>query len=126
MLDKIFSRTNQLEKALDASWTRNEVISQNIANVDTSGYKRKVLKFEEFLDSEMKTGDISRGQTKLSGSGMLISEDNSGSSYRIDGNNVDIEREMALMAMNNLKYNVLIQKMTGEFSKIRSIIRGGK
>ena len=46
MLDKVFLQTRNLEKALDATWTRNDVISQNIANVDTPGYKRKTLKFE--------------------------------------------------------------------------------
>ena len=57
---------------------------------------------------------------------MLVTEDNASASYRIDGNNVDIEREMALMSMNNLKYNTLVQKITGEFSKLRTVIRGGK
>ena len=126
MLDKVFLQTKNLEKALDATWTRNDVISQNIANVDTPGYKRKTLKFEEFLDAETKTGKIDHGQTKLSGNGMLVTEDNASTSYRIDGNNVDIEREMALMSMNNIKYNTLVQKITGEFSKLRTVIRGGK
>jgi flagellar basal-body rod protein FlgB len=126
MMVKSLFNTQNLEKALDASWTRNEVISQNIANVDTPGYKRKEVKFEEFLNSEMKTSKIQNGESRLSGSGMAVVEDNSSSSYRIDGNNVDIEHEMALMAMNTLKYNMMIQKVSGEFTKMRSVIRGGK
>jgi flagellar basal-body rod protein FlgB len=57
---------------------------------------------------------------------MLVSEDNVSESYRIDGNNVDIEREMALMAMNNVKYNTMIQRLSGSYSSLRSVIRGGR
>ncbi len=125
MFNQILSNTRNVERALDAAWTRNEVIAQNIANVDTPGYKRKVVKFEEFLDAEMKTGKIDHGQTKLSGLGMAVVTDNASTSYRIDGNNVDIERESALMAMNNLKYNALIQRVSGQLGTLRTVIRGG-
>lgn len=121
----LFTKAN-LEKALDASWLRNEVISNNIANVDTPGYKRKTVKFEEFLNSEMKTSRIQSGQTRLSGSSMLVSEDTTSLSYRSDGNNVDIEREMSDLAMNTLRFNTLIQKMNGDFQKLNSVIKGGK
>ena len=94
---------------------RNEVISNNIANVDTPGYKRKTVKFEEFLSSEMKTGKISKGQTRLKSSDIMVSHDYSTLSYRSDGNNVDIENEMAELATNSLRYNTLIQKMNGDF-----------
>jgi len=126
MLDKMLFQTRNLENALDAAWARNEVISQNVANVDTPGYKRKSLSFASVLDSEMETGRIGRGQTRLSGANFRVTEDHSATSYRIDGNNVDIEREMALMAMNNLKYNTLIQRISGSFSTLRSVIRGGR
>ncbi|NLX63709.1 MAG: flagellar basal body rod protein FlgB [Clostridiaceae bacterium] len=115
-----------MERGLDAAWLRNNVISQNIANVDTPGYKRKVVIFEEFLDSEMKTSRISQGKTRLSSDGMQIIEDPSNSSYRSDGNNVDIEHEMALLAANSIRYNTLIQRMNGDFQKLKTVIRGGK
>ncbi|MFQ7672808.1 MAG: flagellar basal body rod protein FlgB, partial [Clostridium sp.] len=44
-----YNYINVLEKTCDASWTRNSLISNNIANVDTPNYKRKDLKFEEYL-----------------------------------------------------------------------------
>ncbi len=47
MLDKLFNGKKIIHKALDASWKRNEVIAQNIANVDTPGYKRKSVSFED-------------------------------------------------------------------------------
>ena len=123
----LFTKHNgMIERGLDAAWLRNNVISQNIANVDTPGYKRKVVKFEEFLDSEMKTGRISQGKSKLSSNVMQIIEDPANSSYRSDGNNVDIEHEMALLAANSIRYNTLIQRINGDFQKLKTVIRGGK
>lgn len=116
---------NDIQQGLDAAWKRNNVISQNIANVDTPGYKRKVVQFEEFLNNEMKTGKISKGKSRLSTNGMIIKEDPSESSYRSDGNNVDIEHEMALLAANSIRYNTLIQKVNGDFAKLKNVIRGG-
>ena len=126
MLSNLLFTKNNIERGLNAAWLRNDVISQNIANVDTPGYKRKVVRFEEFLDNEMKTGRISQGKTNLSSNGMQITEDPANSSYRSDGNNVDIEHEMALMAANSIRYNTLIQRMNGDFQKLKTVIRGGR
>ena len=126
MLQNILFSKSNLKDALDASWLRNEVISDNIANVDTPGYKRKTVKFEEFLNSSMKSSKIDNGQTKLGSSGMMVTEDYSNLSIRADGNNVDIENEMAELATNSLRYNTLIQKMNGEFQTLRTVIRGGR
>lgn len=125
MLNKLLFPRNNLERSLDAAWLRNEIISHNIANADTPGYKRKEVQFEEFLNSEMKNSRISKGKTRIQGSGEIkVVEDHKNYSYRLDGNNVDIEREMAKLAANSLKYNTLIQRINGQFGKIRSVIRG--
>jgi flagellar basal-body rod protein FlgB len=125
MISNLLFETHKVEKALDAAWLRNEVISQNIANVDTPGYKRKAVQFEEFLNNEMQSGQISQGKSKLAGGDINVIEDPSGSSYRSDGNNVDIENEMALLSANSIRYNTLIQKISGDFQKLRSVIKGG-
>ena len=49
-----FNYINVLNKAADASWIRNEVIANNIANVSTPHYKRKDIKFEDYLKGEIK------------------------------------------------------------------------
>ena len=125
MLQNILFPRSNLQKALDAAWLRNEVISNNIANVDTPGYKRKAVKFEEFLSSEMKTGRIGKGRKRFQSPQITVSRDYSTLSYRSDGNNVDIENEMAELATNSLRYNTLIQKMNGDFQNLRKVIRGG-
>ena len=54
-----FNYVNVLDKAADASWRREALISNNIANVDTPGYKRRDLDFQSLLKAEM-------GRTKFS------------------------------------------------------------
>jgi flagellar basal-body rod protein FlgB len=135
MLDKIAMKTQTLEKALDASWLRNSVISQNIANVDTPKYKRKTVAFEELLKNQSdgsfvgtKTDPrhISIGGSDVSEVEVRVTEDNSNSEMRLDGNNVDIDSEMALLAKNSLKYNMLVQRISGQLKSIRSAINEGR
>ena len=52
MFDSMFGSINNLERGLNASWKTNEVISSNIANIDTPGYKRKTVSFGDLLADE--------------------------------------------------------------------------
>ncbi|MCX7922368.1 MAG: flagellar basal body rod protein FlgB [Clostridia bacterium] len=136
MLGGILNRTRGMEKALDAAWLRNEAISQNISNVDTPGYKRKTVAFEEYLSDAMGESTIKGirtdkrhipiGGNSIDKISINITEDNGSSSMRIDGNNVDIDSEMASLAKNNIKYNALIQNINGSFKKLRSVISEGR
>lgn len=126
MVSKLFFSNEQIEKALDVAWKRNEIISENIANVDTPGYKRKDVQFKEYFTSELKNSSISNSKSKLANSeNIRVIYDNSNYSYRLDGNNVDPEREMAIMAENTIRYFTLINRLSSQFSKIRTIIKGG-
>ena len=49
LFNRLNSNVDIFEKALDASWLRNEIISGNIANADTPKYKRKDVEFEKIL-----------------------------------------------------------------------------
>ena len=137
MLDKVLFGTKVIEKSLDASLLRNEAIAQNIANVDTPGYNRKTVSFEEQLRNALSNNSnfvgkrtypkhIPIGSTSIDDIKINITEDKSDLDMRLDGNNVDIEQEMALMAENHIKYEVLIQRMTGTFNRMKSVIREGR
>ncbi|HHV97721.1 MAG TPA: flagellar basal body rod protein FlgB [Clostridiaceae bacterium] len=139
MINKLFGNLSITEKALDASWIRNEVIADNISNVDTPGYKRKEVKFEEFLQKSIsETGikglktdprhfDIGKtGYKNIRDLPIKVAVDNSNNSMRLDGNNVDIENEMATMAKNYIKYNVLIQNINSGFKMLKSVINEGR
>jgi len=124
-----FNYINVLSKAADASWTRNEVIANNIANNDTPGYKRKDIMFEDFLKGEIKKDMFGGADLNQRVAGVDLSKlstkiytDQSELSYRIDGNNVDINTENANLAQNQIKYYTLLDSMTQEFSRIKSVL----
>jgi flagellar basal-body rod protein FlgB len=137
LLGKIDSHTIVQEKALDAAWLRNEVIAHNLSNVDTPGYKRKDVDFDRYLQYALgpDDGDLifrRRHNFKFTVNPGLESvyprvvEENNAASMRIDENNVDIDSEMALLAKNTIKYNVVTANINSKFSKIRHAITEGR
>ena len=120
-----FNYINVLDKAADASWKRNEVISNNIANVDTPGYKRKDVQFESYLMSAIM-GDNSL-DSRVANANLNHLEateytDNSNLSYRLDGNNVDIDSEESNLAENQIRYYTLLDSMSQEFSRLKAVL----
>ena len=123
-----FDYINVLDRAADAAWQRNEAISNNIANVDTPGYKRQDVAFEsvlqqalgnnryESMDDKVANVDLSR----LRGRAYL---DYANYSYRLDGNNVDIENENVMLAENQLKYQGLISSINQEFTNLKTVMK---
>ena len=127
-----FNYVNVLKKAADASWKRNEVIANNIANVSTPGYKRKDIQFENYLRRELMKDystddDLNRrvANVDLDRLGTRVYTDQSELSYRLDGNNVDINTENANLAENQIRYYALLNSMTQEFSRIKSVLSKG-
>ena len=127
-----FNYVNVLNKAADASWIRNEVIANNIANVSTPGYKRKDIKFEGYLKREIMKDGLTGGDLNqrvanvdLDRLGTRIYTDQAELSYRKDGNNVDINTENANLAENQIRYYALLNSMTQEFSRIKSVLSKG-
>lgn len=122
----IYDYVNVLDKAADASWMRQETISNNIANVNTPGYKRQDVAFEDSLQEAISNSRYRSTDEKvanLSKADLRIRSytDSSGFSYRLDGNNVDIDTENAALARNQLKYNALVDSINHEFSMIKAV-----
>lgn len=135
MIDQITGKTKILEKALDAAWLRNETISNNIANVNTPGFKKSYVKFEEYLSDSLSQFQISgiKKSDKFipigKGSGTIPEpgiEQESFTSMKRDKNNVDVDVEMAELAKNTIKYNAVIAQLTKEFSKIKLAMNSGR
>ncbi|MBC8063048.1 MAG: flagellar basal body rod protein FlgB [Clostridiaceae bacterium] len=129
----ISNSTQILEKALDSSWKRNEVISNNIANVDTPNFKRSGVRFEDVLtqvldknEIELNTSDPRHITLSPKNLDPKIEVDNKELKYRLDGNNVDIEGEMAELAKNSIKYNSLAQSVSGAYKKMKHVISEGR
>lgn len=124
----VYDYINVLDKAADASWLRNEVIANNIANDDTPGYKRQDVAFEDQLKQAMKNSRYQSTDEKIENltTGSLKAKtytDSSAYSYRLDGNNVDIDTENVELASNQLKYNAVMQSVNEEFSNLKMVMR---
>lgn len=119
-----------IKKSLDASVDRAQVIANNIANVNTKGYKRHYVTFEESLEESKKKLDLDTTNNNHITHGQKYGEidvkRDESTSMRMDGNNVDIDNEMTNLAANTLKYNALITELNSRLSLKRYIINGGK
>ncbi len=123
-----FDYINVLDKAADASWLRNETIANNIANVDTPGYKREDITFESELSKALKHSNYESMDSKVKNLTNRDLEartykDYSGYSYRLDGNNVDIETENTMLAKNQLMYEGLLNSISQEFSNLQTAMK---
>lgn len=127
---------NILKSSLSATSLRHKTISNNIANINTPNYKRQLVKFEEELAEALNRPDsipLSRTNSlhipvKIADNFKIepkIEIENT-TTLRTDGNNVDIDLELAMLAENTVKFNVLSQTISKKFSILRSVIQGGK
>ena len=120
--------TNLLKTYLDVQSRRAEVISSNIANADTPEYQAKELKFEEFLQEAASRVDL-----PLSRQGELLSADQelqvvnqTPTKIGLDGNTVDVGREMAGLAETGVKFNLGSKMLQSRLRLIRAAISEGR
>lgn len=127
----IFGGTiSNLERGLDFSATKQKAIAQNIANIDTPNYKTKTVNFDTYL-SDAKKSTISAYRTtekhinfEMKTSNIGISSYNN-LSYRNNGNGVDMDKEQANLATNQIHYNALVDRVSGKLNTLQTVIRGG-
>lgn len=136
LLDKLLNNGTQilLQRSLDVASLRNEVTADNIANVDTPGFKRKEVIFEDKIRNAM-ADNSNYSKLNLTSERHIQIQDNNSQlgpeiktmddlSYRNDGNNVDIDVESAKMAKNIVLYDFLGQSMSNELKLLRIAITG--
>ncbi|WP_397326755.1 flagellar basal body rod protein FlgB [Paenibacillus sabuli] len=129
----------RLEQAMKAAELRQQVIANNVANADTPYFKRSDVVFEDLLEgvigSSTRTNlplkktnprhmDI-HGELAALGAGpspRIVTDEHSVMNNNV--NNVDIDREMALLAKNQLRYNVMVQQVNHDVKMMRTAIDG--
>jgi len=124
---------NMFQDSLDSSARRHEVISDNIANVNTPGYKRKEVSFQDKL-KEVYMGEdppirlhqahpkhisLSSGEPPVKPSVFQVNDTN----MRNDENNVDPDRQMAKLSKNNMYYRGLSQFLNQQFQNVGGVIQ---
>lgn len=122
-----FNYVDVLTKAADASWTRESVINNNTANVSTVGYKRQDIDFQSVLREELgnckhKSLDNKINELDISDLNAQIYTDSANYSYRLDGNNVDIDTENVELASEQIRYDALATSINSEFSRMRAAL----
>ncbi|MBM4055528.1 MAG: flagellar basal body rod protein FlgB [Planctomycetes bacterium] len=120
-VDKTFGL---LENMLDVSSLRHKVVANNIANVNTPGYKKMVVNFEEELEKAIENSsqtNFSKFQPKV-----IISEDVTDGTMRNDGNTVDMEKEVATLLKNTSSYKTYSQLLAKKFDLVKAAIDGSK
>ncbi len=120
-----------LEKGLDASSLKQKVLANNIANIDTPGFKRSEVDFQAVLGTALaqKAGNL---PLKLTSTNHLPGVDNGAgktviiddmTNVRNDQNNVDIDHEMANVAENGLYYNAITRTLSSQLGFLRMVIQ---
>ena len=125
-----FGYVDVLKTAADASWLREEVLTNNIANVDTPNYKRQDVEFTTYLKSALEQAGTPAStltqkvnEANLSGITTRTYPENTTLSYRMDGNNVDLSTENAELAAEQINYNALIDSMNNEFTRMKAVLK---
>jgi len=111
------SQFDMLASLVNASALRHRILSSNVANVNTPGYRRTDVSFEEELAKELKRS----GQVNLKHLRPEVVADNESPS-RVDGNNVDIDQEMGRISKNTLLHNTYLQIMASKSGAMRRAI----
>ncbi len=139
MIEKITQSplVNVLSQALNASNMRNNVISNNIANVNTPGFKKSEVVFESLLAEQLTPTGKKLAMTRTQDKHFPMPSNEQGvvnpkinminnTTMRTDGNNVDIDSEMAGLAKNNIYYNAAVRQISDYFTSMKSVIAGQK
>ncbi len=114
-----------LKTALDMAYQRHNVITSNLANIDTPGYQARDLEFGEYLVDELKRSAGSRSQSQ--GAAPPQVEDRFDGTPGHDGGTVDLETEMATMTSNRLFYETATEVTNRKVALLRyAIDEGGR
>ncbi len=102
------------QKSLGALWAQQRLITENIANVSTPGYKARHLSFEAYLRGAMNGATADP---------MAFVRSSPAASQRSDGNNVDLEAELVTLAENSLRYRSIMGQLQRKIDTLNSVVR---
>lgn len=113
-------RLQLLERFLDLAAYRQSLITSNLANVETPGYRTRDVDFRTAMQRAISFG-ISTGSHSLP-----AAREVPGLMERPDGNNVSLERETLLLASTQLQFTTGIQLLRAEFRRLLNAINEGR
>ncbi|MEP9412120.1 MAG: flagellar basal body rod protein FlgB [Candidatus Brocadia sp.] len=124
MITGIDDSINLLGKMLDVSAIKHKVIANNIANINTPGYKKLGVSFAEQLERVIKDTSVNKFdsfQPKI-----VVSKEEVNGTVRNDGNNVDMDKEVAALMKNTLSYGIYTQLLAKKIELVKSAIENSR
>jgi len=116
-----------VELALDQTARRQQVLSSNLANIDTPNYQAMDVEFVDEIKAAMqmtKTSPLHMSAPGMAGGARVYEV---GGKMRDNGNSVDLDREMTEFSKNGLQYVTLVEYLNQKLKTLRSAINeGGK
>lgn len=107
-----------LEQGMSVLWQKQQIISQNISNSDTPDYNCKYLEFSGVLREKLRANGSIKQELNLRQEIVIDTYTRD----QFDGNNVDLDTQMAELTNTQIQYDALINSMNGNFSRMRSAI----
>lgn len=116
---------SMLKTGLNVSALRQEVISSNLSNINTPGYKANKVEFDAYLNESIKNTNLKKTNMNhfdISPSNKIVTKQTN-TAGQDNGNNVDIDFEMAELAANNIYYDALVSQLNAKYSIIQSVMK---
>ncbi len=114
-------------KSMEYLWGKQQITLQNLANVDTPGYKSKYVTFEDEFRTRLRNASMAKDGEKMedaiSGSHFIV-HDTEEESTRLDDSNVNADVESVELSRATLQYMYTAQAITSDIARLRSVITG--
>ena len=128
MMIRLFDKAiDRLTNGLEYTSRRHEVLTKNVANLETPGYRALDVSFDDYLKpaqiaaGDVKQGDIGTGAPGDPRARVVYAADGA---PREDGNDVNLDRQMARLAENTLYNATLVQLLASRFATVKQAISG--
>jgi flagellar basal-body rod protein FlgB len=105
-----------LRRVMDAAALRHKVIAQNVANVNTPGYRRLAVEFEDEMGKALEAGTPVSEVTPT----VVVAD----GPERVDGNTVDLDREMGDLTKNGLLFQAAAQIAASRMASLKAAVAG--
>ncbi|SFG23923.1 flagellar basal body rod protein FlgB [Oribacterium sp. WCC10] len=126
MLNLYGNGINLSERTLDYLWGRQNVTMNNIANVDTPGFKSQYVTFENALARNIRSAQIRNATGKnierAIRSSFATLHTTTNESTRLDGNNVDMDQEQIELVKTTYEYQLMVQSINNDFSRLKESV----
>ncbi len=128
MINGFYSRLDFFRKGLEGLSKRHEVIANNIANVDTPGYKAKDVNFEQVLTRHLKNNKVDNPDVKqIKDRFNLFSiYEKAGLLDNTEGNNIDADKEMIALSENKMEYDLMVEALRSQLELYKIVIDSTK